>query len=189
MPPNVVSGSRVLDEPVEANNNTIRIAVVGVQPADKWRFATQLSHELAHVKIGIRTNNYLDETFAVAISLEVLRRLGYEGYLLGDHGIDLVRLPPIPQQALALGRFDEARAYWLVEAKKQGYRTEDRTFQALGAVLLLWEKGKPNWAELLNAGSGNSCSISALVNTYQVCDPDFSRMRHQASLLKRLGLL
>ena len=187
-PPVTLNGAHVYDEPVEAKNNAVRIAVTGVKAPDKWRFAFQLSHELAHVKMGTRTDNYLDETFAVALSYEVLRRLGYEGYLLICEGTDLHKLPSAPQQALASGQWDEAKAYWLIQAKTQNKRIDDRTFQTLGAVLILWQKDAPHWGELFNAGSENTCSSSAPVNTFQVCDPDLSKMRHQNSLLKRLGL-
>ena len=101
VPPVTINGPRILDEPPEAIGNTVRIAVHDVQAPDRWRFAFQLSHELAHVKMGARSDNYLEETFATALSLEVLRRLGYEGYLLISEGTYLQELPPTVQKALA----------------------------------------------------------------------------------------
>lgn len=113
VPPVTINGPRVVDEPQETVSNTVRIVVSGVQAPDKWKFVLQLSHELAHVKMGVRTDNYLDETFAVAFSFEVLRRFGYEGYLLENEGILLHQLPLAPQKALALEQWKEVQAYWL----------------------------------------------------------------------------
>jgi hypothetical protein len=97
-----------------------------VDTPDKWRLVYQLSHELTHVKMGVRTDNYLDETFAVDASFEVLRRFGYEKYLLMNKDEYLHRLPPTVQTALARERWREAQAYWIEQSKTQGQKTEDR---------------------------------------------------------------
>ena len=61
--------------------------------------------------MGARTGNYLRETFAVALSLEVLRRLGYEGYLLVMRVIIQSSFPSPPQRALARKHWQDNRAY------------------------------------------------------------------------------
>jgi hypothetical protein len=187
VPPVTIVGPRISDEPPEAIGNAVRIAVHDVQAPDRWRFAFQLSHELAHVKMGARSDNYLDETFATALSFEVLRRLGYEGYLLISEGTYLHQLPSEPQKALALGDWSEAQTYWLGHSKTQGQRKDDRPFQTLGAVLILRKRRGPQWTELLNASSANVCASSLSAGTFRVCDPDLSKMRGQKSFLLLLG--
>ena len=62
--------------------------------------------------MGVRTDNYLDETFAVAVSLEVLLRLGCGGYMLPAEGHDLQLLPYPVQQQVANAEWGELASYW-----------------------------------------------------------------------------
>src|SRR5258708_5528982 len=56
--PITVIGPKLLGEPAATSGNTIRIALNAVKPADVRRLSYQLSHELAHVKMGVRADNY-----------------------------------------------------------------------------------------------------------------------------------
>ncbi len=90
----------------------MRIALNGIQPFDRWRLVYQLSHELAHVKMGVRIDNSLIETFATAVSTEVLRRLGFQGYLMRVEGEDIQILPELIQQQLAYNKWADLKSYW-----------------------------------------------------------------------------
>ncbi len=63
-------------EPTTTVAGRTRIALFEVEPlyapSYRERFVYQLSHELAHIKMGVRVDNYLVETLAVAVSHEVL---------------------------------------------------------------------------------------------------------------------
>ena len=186
-PPITLTGPKLPGEPGATVAGTLRIALFGIQPSDKWRLALQLSHELAHVKMGARIDNYLEETFAVAASYEVLRRLGFEGYLLKNKGIDLEGLPPQIQKSISWGEWKQIGVYWIERSKLQGNRMDDRPFQTLGAILLLRDRG-PNWSDLFDISRFNSCPVSTTVEPFRVCPPDISKMRRAKHELKALGL-
>ena len=186
-PPITLAGPKLPHEPIQSKGGAIRIAVFGVQPSDNWRFAFQLAHELGHVEMGATGDNYLDETFATALSFEVLRRLGYQGYLLRVEGDFVSQLPPKVQESLAFGRWEEIQRYWLTETKDQGMRMDDRPLQTLGALLLLRGSG-PKWADLLNIAALNDCPSRTAAVSLQICPPDFARIKKKARReLKDLG--
>ncbi len=191
-PPITFKGPHSTDEPPEAPANTLRIALDEIPGPNRLSLAFQLAHELAHVKMGNRTDNYLIETFAMALSYEVLHRLGYEGYLLENEGLYLKGLPPIPQEALAWEHLEKARAYWLDASKMEALKQppeqlSGRSFQTLGAILIL-RSSHLHWAELLNVSSQNLCSTSTSANVFRVCAPDLPRMTRLCSFLEPLGL-
>ncbi|MDR3753238.1 MAG: hypothetical protein P4K93_10650 [Terracidiphilus sp.] len=185
-PPITLTGPKLPGEPSETVAGTIRIALFKVQPRDKFRFAFQLSHELAHVKMGPRSDNFLDETFAVAVSYEVLRRLGYEGYLLINQGLYVQDLPLQIQKSVSYGKWKDAQIYWLDQAQKQGESMGDRPFQTLGAFLLLRGRG-PRWNDLLNISYLNSCPNRVADDQFHICPPDLPRMRVASRELRALG--
>ena len=196
-PPITRNGALVGGEAVEAGPDTIRIAVTGSGELPKWRdgaFVFELAHELGHVKMGVRTNNYLDETFAVAISLEVLRRLGYEGYLLSAQGYGLLgpqtsaELPLTIQKALAYGKWEDARTYWRDSVPLQDQSANDRTLQMLGATLILRRFDRLVWSQLFDVSDLNICANSAREHTYTRCSPNIDRMKRQHTFLSPLGL-
>ena len=187
-PPVTLNGLRVFDEPPETAGNTIRIALNELPRPNALSLSYQLAHELGHVKLGTRTDNYLDETFVVALSLEVLRLLGYEGYMLACEGQNLMNLPPVAQEAIASEKWADARAYWLKQSRAQRPRVEDRGFETLGALLILRNRRRVRWSALLNASSGNVCSDTAPAHILTRCDPDISKMARQFSLLQPIGL-
>jgi hypothetical protein len=182
-PPLTFTGPKVYDEPEDVVGGRIRIALVA---HDRWQFAFQLSHELAHVKMGPRTDNYLDETFAVAVSYEVLRRLGYQGYLLRDEGASIEQLSPAIQKQLAYQEWKSVQAYWRETSKSQANTIDNKPFQTVGALLLLRGKG-PHWSQLLNIASLNRCANSIGPQTFEICNPDLMRLKMLRHELQALG--
>ncbi len=182
-PPVTVFGPRILDEPQEVVGGRVRIAL---QAADKSQFAFQLSHELAHVKMGPRTDNYLDETFAVAVSYEVLRRLGYQGYLLVNEGLFIQGLSPVIQKHLAYQEWKAVQSYWRDTSRNQANNLDDRSFQTVGALLLLRDKG-PNWSKLFNIGRLNTCSATIRPQTFEICNPNLPKLKMLRHELQTLG--
>jgi len=185
--PITLSGPKNRGEPIGTVAGTIRIALNGVQrPIDTSRFIFQLSHELAHVKMGALSSNYLIETFAVAVSFEVLRRTGYQGYLLKNEGIFIEGLPLQIQKALSLGKWVEIQNYWQRQVSNQGKRLDDRPFQTIGALLMLRGKG-PKWANLSGIASLSLCTSRAPAGQFQICPPDLRKMGRIRHELKALG--
>ncbi len=182
-PPVTVSGPRILDEPQEVVGGRVRIAL---QAVDRSQFAFQLSHELAHVKMGSRTDNYLDETFAVAVSYEVLRRLGYQGYLLVNEGLFIQGLTPVIQKHLAYQEWKAVQSYWRDTSRNQANNLGDRSFQTVGALLLLRDKG-PNWSKLFNIGRLNTCAATVRPQTFEICNPNLPKLKMLRHELQTLG--
>jgi hypothetical protein len=174
--PITLVGPKLMGEPAATKSNTIRIALNGIQPFDKWRLAYQLSHELAHVKMGTRIDNYLYETFAVAVSFEVLRRLGFQGYLLRVKGEEIQSLPEVIQENLTYNKWADLESYWQSRSTAEGEAINDRPIQTLGAILL--ERAhQPNWPMLLRVSEFSVCASSPSPNSFQLCPPDISRMK------------
>lgn len=74
----ILKGScRVLWDANDYHSSTYRITI-DANPTFWMQLAYQLSHELGHVKMGAARSNLLLETFATAVSLEVLHRLREE---------------------------------------------------------------------------------------------------------------
>ncbi len=179
-PPITLTGPKLPGEPNGTVAGTIRIALFQVQPKDKFRFAFQLSHELAHVKMGPMSDNYLDETFAVAVSYEILRRLGYQGYLLINEGLYIQDLPLQIQKSVSYGNWKDAQTYWLDQGQKQGESMGDRPFQMLGALLLLRGRG-PQWEDLLNISYYASRKTRAKSIGFQVQPDGRTEIKHGAA--------
>ena len=186
--PITLAGPKLPLEPKQSKGGTIRVALSAVQPSNKWRLAFELSHELAHVKMGVRSDNYLDETFAVAVSFEVLRQLGFQGYLLMSEGMYLHQLPPQIQKAISSGQWSEVRDYWLSQAASEGDTIRDRPFQTLGALLLLRDRC-PKWTDLFDISSHIMCPTEQGIGTFQICPPNLTKMKNFRREFKALGLM
>ncbi len=173
--PLTLHGLKLPGEPTGVRAGTVRIALSSVRPHDRWRLAYQLSHELAHIKMGVLIDNYLIETFAVAVSDEVLRRMGMYGYLLRSEGDEIQALPEPIQRALALELWPEVRDYWQAKRRLQGSRITDRPFQDVG-VYLLRGSHKLKWSLLLDVGRLASCPVTTPASVTNVCPPDTDAM-------------
>jgi len=141
--PITLIGPKLLGEPAATSGNTISIALYGVKPDYQWRLVYQLSHELVNVKMGVRASNYLIETFAVAVSYEVLRKMGGDGYAKLAKALEVVELPEQVQAQLRAKGWPALEAYWQNGIASQMGKMNDRPFQTLG-YLLLERSGEPN---------------------------------------------
>ena len=182
----------VKDDPPEAHGGVVRIALGDGSAVSPEEFVFQLSHELAHVKMGHRVDNYLEETFATAVSFEVLTRFGYSAYIPIATKSYLENLPVETLEALANGKWKVTRRYWSQRARMEPPKdlraiATERGFQMVGAHLILHDR-HVRWQELIGASVSNPCTASTSADGFSVCLPDLSRMRAQRSLLKPLGL-
>ncbi len=185
--PVTLSGLKLLGEPERSTGGQLRIALSVVEGYnDAPQFVFQLSHELAHVKMGHRTDNYLDETFAVALSFKALKELGYQDYLVATERSFVALLPPIVRNELTLGMWSLLRSYWQAEASRQGNRQDDRAFQTLGALLLEHDGGQ-DWSKLYGLWRFNVCSAMIPAGGYQTCPPNLLHMNGLGRELMALG--
>ena len=187
--PITLIGPKLGGEPAATSGNTIRIALYGVKPDYEGRLIYQLSHELAHVKMGVHASNYLVETFAVAVSYEVLRRMGADGYAQLAMGLDMGKLPEQVQAQLKARDWPALEAYWQSQIASQAGKMNDRPFQTLG-YLLLARSGEPNWSLLLGiANFHDHCEIVNSDLHFPVCAPDLARMAKLGLNLIPLGYI
>jgi hypothetical protein len=177
---------RYAHEPSAVVAGRTRIALYGVEPLRRERFVYQLAHELAHVKMGVRLDNYLIETLAVAVSHEVLIRMGMIAYLQIDFNTDMLHLPESVQAAYRTADTVALSTYWQSVISSEGLRVDDRPFQALGAALIRMRAVK--WQSLLGVGLMNSnCPLNNPPSNYTTCPPDLQRMMAIAPILESLG--
>jgi hypothetical protein len=185
-PITISATTRYAHEPSAVVAGRTRIALYGVEPLRRERFVYQLAHELAHVKMGVRLNNYLIETLAVTVSHEVLVRMGMIAYLQIDFNTDMLQLPEAVQAAYRTADIMALRAYWQSMIPREGLRVDDRPFQALGAALIRMRTVR--WESLLGVGLMNSnCPLNNPPRNYSACPPDLQRMMVIAPILESLG--
>lgn len=184
--PIVLIGPKLAGEPAATSAGTIRIAVNAVQPGFLQRFAFQLSHELAHVKMGPQIDNALIETFATATSYEVMRRLGYNDYVKLAISADLELLPPEIQVQLSSGETEPLRKYWQSQIVIEWNRMDDRPMQTLGALLLKMGD-EPRWELLLGISAFSHCADSPSRWPVKLCPPDVKKIAQVGLSLKSLG--
>ena len=119
-------------------------------------------------------------------SYEVLRRLGYQGYLLTNEGDAIQGLPLAIQKQIAYGDWGSLRAYWRENSKTQADNLGDRSFQSLGALSLL-RTTKPHWERLLNIGQFNTCANFVGPGSFKRCSPDLTKFKSLRHELQALG--
>ncbi len=105
-------------EPRSIDPHRIRIALSGILPNDEQRFVFQLSHELAHVKMDARYDSYLTEVFAVAVSLEVLKRFRFGCYRQSLENDALANVPPEVRQQVEAQHWPAVARYWQGEIRE-----------------------------------------------------------------------
>ncbi len=185
--PITIHGPKVPGEPEETKANTLRIAVSGVQPLFMRRFVYQLAHELAHIKMGVSIDNMLFETFATAVSFEVLRRMNLYDYLIPTTQTMIRELHPAVQAQLAAGDFSSLRTAYQLEATERWFFGQDRPMQTLGA-LLMQAGGEPNWHLLLGVSALTNCDPGWPADvTVKACRPDIKAMKAIGLSLTSLG--
>jgi hypothetical protein len=177
---------RYTHEPSAVVAGRTRIALYGVEPLRRERFVYQLAHELAHVKMGVRLDNYLIETLAVAVSQEVLIRMGMTAYLQMEFNTEMLQLPESVQDAYRTADIVALRTYWRGVISSEELRVDNRPFQALGAALIRMRAVR--WRSLLGIGLMNShCPLNNPPSNYTTCPPDLQRMLAIAPILESLG--
>jgi len=150
------------------------------------QFVYQLAHEIAHVKMGVRLDNYLIETLATAVSHQVLIDMGMVPYLQLELGLEMAQLPADVVAQYRAQDLAPLRRYWQASISKQGFRMDDRPFQTLGAALIRSEN--VDWRPLLGVGFLNSnCPLNSHPMNYAACPPDIERMRVIAPILHSIG--
>ncbi len=201
-PPITLVGPKQNGEPESAHQNTVRIAVndqvLSSTYAGEAEFVFELTHELAHVKMDARYDNYLVETFAVAVSLKVLRELGYNQYRNDTVRLYTHRLPEGIQSAIERKAWNEAALQWQSEIPKQKSGpsgTWDFSFAMLGSILLEAAQ-QPVWPNLLGVGrisekcvlfDGTPVSAPDAAMRFKVCLPAIRRMNELRPALTALA--
>ena len=159
-----------------------------VLPANYAEFVFELAHELAHVKMDPRYDNYLVETFAVAVSFRVLNAVGSNAARQADIDLYTGELPRNVQSAIQREDWMTAAQYWQSQIPKQTEEPagkSDFSFAFLGA-LILDSAQQPVWRDLLNAGqSSEDCAPSD--GEFKICHPALGRMGALKPALRALG--
>lgn len=184
--PITLVGPKLDGEPSPVRGGTVRIALNGVAPADRWRLALQLSHELAHLKMGASYDNALIETFATAVSFQVLRDLGLYGYLLRTEGKEIQTLPEQIQYAYAFHNSRVVQEFWQSHAARDWRRLDDRALQTLGAMVL-FEAGEMRWSALLGISRPALGQRQGDSTSFQITRPDIDALLREPLGLKALG--
>jgi hypothetical protein len=173
---------------VDPEQNVRIVLSAKVLPTNYAEFVFELAHELAHVKMDARYDNYLVETFAVAVSLRVLKAVGSNTARETDIGLYINQLPRDVQAAVERQDWETAKRYWQsqIPAQQRGPSdTWDFSFAFLGA-LILEAAQQPVWRDLLDAGqSSEGCSLP--VGEFKICRPALSRLTRLAPALLALG--
>lgn len=197
-PPITLVGASRQGEPQAARPYSVRIAVHRlVFPKNEPELIYELAHELAHVKMDAQYDNYLVETFAVAVALRVLQELRPDPvrktYI--DHYTQ--HLPQPIRSAIDRRDWKEAILYWQSEIPHQKltpFGQWNFSFATLGA-LVLEAYQQPVWANLLDAAAiSDHCLLSngmtpriADAAEFKTCRPTIQDMIKLGPALKALG--
>jgi len=174
-------------EPAAAALYPARVALTrNVLPADRERFAFQLAHELAHVRMDARFDNDIIETFAVAVSFEVLDRLGYGGYLRAAIEALTAPLPQEIRAGLANGSWNEVNLYLRKQRQYHQEHPFDYSLAAAGAVLIRSAHVLP-WSRLLGVGLQNQCPLRRDPPRFQLCPLNESALPEFQPVFRLLG--
>ncbi len=187
-PVTISANFRYPHEPNDVVPGQIRIALFAIDPLREGRFVYQLSHELAHVKMGASVSNYLIETFAIAMALEVTQRVGFASYVDLEIADELKHLSAAEQTLYLHRDYAGLRRYWQQQAVQQVSGVQNRPFQTLGAVLL--ENGAVPWPQFLGIALENgNCPLDNPPTNFISCSPDLPRMLRVRSSLEALGFV
>jgi len=185
--PITLAGERQSGEPTASARYPVRVALSrSVLPADWERFSFQLAHELAHVRMDPRFDNEILETFAVAVSFEVLERMGYASYL--QRAIESL-IAPLPAQirvALANGSWSQVNLYLRRQRQYHEEHPFDYSLAAAGAVLIRAAHALP-WSRLSGIGRKNQCPPRADPPRFQFCSLNESALPELLPVFHLLG--
>ena len=187
-PVTISANLRYPHEPNDVVPGQIRIALFAIDPLREGRFVYQLSHELAHVKMGATVSNYLIETFAVAMALEVTQRVGFASHVDLEIADEMQYLPAVEQTLYLHRDYAGLRRYWQQQVVQQTSWIQNRPFQTLGAVLL--ENSAVPWPQFLGIALENgNCPLHNPPTNFISCSPDLPRMLRVRSSLEALGFV
>ena len=185
--PITLAGVPQRGEPAASVNYAIRVAVSrSVLPGDWERFAFQLAHELAHVRMDPGFDNEIIETFAVAVSFEVLDRLGYTRYLQAAIQSLIAPLPGGIRTALGDGSWGDVNLYLKQQRQYHQQHPFDYSLAAAGAILIRANHTMP-WGDLLGIGRKNLCPAHAAPPRFQFCPLDESALPEFLPVFSLLG--
>ncbi len=198
-PPITLVGPSRPGEPSTVRPYTPRIALSTAVslPQNESEFIFELAHELAHLKMDARYDNYLVETFAVAVSLKILKTLQYDGPRDEDIALYIKRLPEQIQSSITRNDWKAVTLYWQSEIPRQKsgpVGTWDFSFAMLGAIILEAAE-QPTWSSLLGVGElSDGCFLSngtpaneTTPAEFKTCSPSLNRMTRLRPALKALG--
>ena len=174
-------------EPATAARYRFRVAVSrSVLPADSERFAFQLAHELAHVRMDPRFDNEILETFAVAVSFEVLERMGYQAYLQAAIQSLIGPLPAEVRAALSNRSWQDVNFYLKQQRQYHEQPPFDYSIAAAGAVIIRAATVVP-WSQLSGIGLKNLCPVRTDPPRFQFCALDESALPQLRPVFRLLG--
>ncbi len=167
--PRAVVGKRWEAEPAAAAKYDLRVALTPqVLPGAWQRLVFQLAHELAHHKMGPRADNNVFESFAVAFSLEVLHRMGYDHYREGNERFYSQWTPPEVMAALNREEWNTVGLYLRYEWRREYAEEWDDGTHFVAAMALRKMDNFP-WSRLLNLGATAECGSSKFKGRAQYC--------------------
>ena len=185
--PITLAGEPQPGEPAASASYAIRIALSrSVLPANRERFAFQLAHELAHVRMNPRVDNDIIETFAVAVSFEVLDRMGYGRYLQVAMRSLIVPLPAEIRAAVGNGSWNEVKQYLKEQRQYHQQHPFDYSLAAAGAMLIR-ATGTFPWNRLLGVGLKNQCPARSEPPRFQFCPLNESALPEFLPVFRLLG--
>jgi len=155
--PRALVGNPWKMEPTNAKKYGMRVALTpNVLPGAWQRLVFQLSHELTHLKMDARVDNNAMETFATAVSLEALQRLGYDPYREDNERYYTQALPPEVLAALNRNEWEKVGLYLRYKWRNESDEHWDRATHFLAAIALRRMGGFP-WERLFNIGASAQC--------------------------------
>lgn len=185
--PITVAGHLQPGEPVESGRYETRVAVSrDVLPGDRQRFAFQLAHELGHVKMDPRFDNAIVETFAVALSLETLDRLGYSNYVRAAVDTLSVSLPLEVRAALS-GRSWKDVTRFLAERRRYHDQHPFDYGLAVAGAILIRSAGFLQWDKLLGIADKNQCPRKDEPAGFSFCPLDQAALPEFSVVFRQLG--
>lgn len=204
-PPITLVGPKEVGEPGRTHPNTVRIAlndqVLQRTYSGEPELVFELAHELAHIKMDARYDNYLDETFAVSVSLKVLSEFGFDEYrrdTIRKFIWDSDSLPQSIKSAIERQDWNEAALFWQSQSRRQKsnqFGSWNVTFGMLGSLILETVQ-QPVWGQLLGFGAisdkcvlsdGTPVNVTDSAMRFKVCLPAIGRMNKLSPALKVLG--
>ncbi len=144
-------------EPPTAYKYSLRVGVTPeVLPGAWQRLVFQLAHELAHQKMDARVDNNVLEAFAVAVSLEVLHREGYDSFRESNEHFYTQSVPPEVIAALNHGEWRNVGLYLRYEWRHEYDEKWDLGTHFVAAMAFR-RIGNFPWRQLLNIGATAQC--------------------------------